>query len=236
MYCFVLNRSDFKEVDQIVTLYSWEKGKIQALARGIKKITSKNSAFLEPVFLLEADIIPGKELDHLTKAVPLYCYKNILNNLEKLVLVRIVFSWLATLTEAGQRDSKIFLLVKSWLEFLNETQLPTSALAYSFLANLIDCLGFLPNLVQCAFCDDKKDLISFYPAAASVVCKNCFLIKKQAVNDIYPIRSVDLQAIKFLFSKQWTDILNHNTEIANRLVFLYAQYHSERKLAKLKFI
>ncbi|MFZ2978199.1 MAG: DNA repair protein RecO, partial [Candidatus Magasanikiibacteriota bacterium] len=65
MKAIVLSRRDFREADQIISLYTLEKGKMEILARGIKKITSKNSAHLEPFSLVEAEIIFGKELNYL---------------------------------------------------------------------------------------------------------------------------------------------------------------------------
>ena len=42
MLAIVLSRRDFREFDQIVSLYTKEKGKLEVLARGVKKITSKH--------------------------------------------------------------------------------------------------------------------------------------------------------------------------------------------------
>lgn len=233
MFAFVISRTNLREKDQMVSLYTWEQGKIEAVVRGVKKITSKNSAFLEPFFLIEAEILPKKEICQLIKAVPLYCYKNILNDLDKLVLLKTVFGWLSTLTKNNERDSRVFLLIKNWLEFLDVTKKTSTALGYGFLSNLIDIFGFTPSLNYCAICNDKNNLSGFYPAGGGVICKKCLLLKKQQQEKAYPIRVVDLQALQNLFSKQWDKTLEQNTEIANRLVFLYVQYHSEKKLVKI---
>ncbi len=233
MYSFVLKRSDLREHDQIVTLFTLEKGKVDALARGVKKILSKNSAYLLPVFLIDADVLSGKEVNHLTKAVPVFVYKNILEDLNKMSLLQTVFKWVNILTKY-EREPKIFLLIKSWLEFLDATNKVETALAYGFLGNILMYLGFAPELDNCISCQNKSNLVAFYPAGGGVVCKNCFLLNKQEDAKIYPLRAVDLQAMRLLFKDGWQKILAHNTEIANRLVFLYGQYHSERKLAKIK--
>jgi len=107
-------------------------------------------------------------------------------------------------------------------------------LAYAFLGSMMVEMGFGPDLDNCVFCDDKNNLNAFYPAGGGVVCKNCYLLKKESQVKIYPIRKIDLEALRLLFCKDWEKNLESNTEIANRLLFLYAQYHSERKLAKLK--
>ena len=83
MQTIVLSRRNIREADQIISLYSLEKGKVEVLAKGIKKITSKNSAHLEPFCFSEIEIIPGKELDHLGSTQSLNSFLNIRNNLEK---------------------------------------------------------------------------------------------------------------------------------------------------------
>ncbi len=233
MFAFVLARTNLREKDQMVSLYSWEQGKIETVIRGVKKITSKNSAFLEPFFLIEAEVLPGKEICHLVKAVPLSCYKNIVNDLDKIILLKTAFGWLSALTKNNERDNRVFLLIKNWMEFLDETSNPSAALAYSFLAKLIAFFGFAPSLNYCAICNGKNNLVGFFPSGGGVVCKKCLLLKKQQLEKVYSIRAIDLQALQNLFSKKWDNVLEHNTEIANRLVFLYAQYHSEKKLTKI---
>ncbi len=233
MYSFVLKRSDLREQDQIVTLYTLEKGKVDALARGVKKILSKNSAYLLPVFLIDVEVLSGKEVNHLTKAVPVFVYKNILEDLNKMSLLQTVFKWVNILTKY-EREPKIFLLIKSWLEFLDTTENIDTALAYGFLGNILMHLGFAPDLSSCISCHNKNNLVAFYPAGGGVVCKNCFLLRKQMDTKVYPLRAVDLEAMRLLFTSNWQKILANNTEIANRLVFLYGQYHSERRLAKIK--
>ena len=232
MHAFVLRRNNLRENDQVITFYTFEKGKVEALARGIKKITSKNSSYLSPVFLVEAEVVEGREFFQLTKVVPLVCYKNILEDLDKSVILQTAFSWLDTLTHL-ERDTKIFLLVKKWIEFLNGDKNVNTALAYSFLANLLKCLGFSPELNQCTVCDKKNSLEGFYPAGGGLVCHDCLLLKKQAGEQAYSLRSADILALKLLFTSEWNKIFENHTEIANRLVFLYGQYHSGKKLTKL---
>lgn len=234
MYAFVLRRVDLREQDQIITLYTLENGKVDCLARGVKKILSKNSAYLLPVFLVEAEVLSGKEIGKLTKTIPILVYKNILDDLNKITLLQTVFKWVNDLTKY-EREPKIFFLIKSWMEFLDKTSKTDTALAYGFLGGILTGLGFAPELNGCIFCQNKDNLTAFYPAGGGVVCKSCFISKKQTANiKIYPLRAVDLLAIRLLFAGDWRKILAHNTEIANRLVFLYGQYHSERKLAKIK--
>jgi len=143
MLAIVLKRRDFRESDQMITLYTREKGKITALARGVKKITGKNSAFLEPFFYVEAEVVPGKDVHHLTKAVGLESYKIIRSNLEKSLAAGRIVSLVDRLVEEGERDLKIFSLLKYWLDFVNENDF-TVVYLYGFLARLFKIIGFEP--------------------------------------------------------------------------------------------
>ncbi len=60
MHAIVLSRRDIREADQIITLYSREAGKQELIARGIKKITSKQTALLEPFCYMTYDVVAGK--------------------------------------------------------------------------------------------------------------------------------------------------------------------------------
>ena len=70
MLAIVLARHDVREFDQMISLYTRDAGKIEVLAKGIKKITSKNSSNLEVFSVVDVEVAPGKEIDHLTKVQP----------------------------------------------------------------------------------------------------------------------------------------------------------------------
>jgi hypothetical protein len=86
MEAIVLSRRDFREYDQIITVYTKEQGKLELLARGVKKIVSKNTAHLEPFSYGMIESVPGKEILHLTTAQPLHTFPFIRSNLEFFVL------------------------------------------------------------------------------------------------------------------------------------------------------
>lgn len=233
MYAFVLKRMDWRESDQLIVFYTWEKGKTEAIARGIKKITSKNSAYLSSFFLLDVELIPSKEKYLFTKAVPFACYKNILKDSSRMMMLSMVLNWVDCLTQTGERDKRIFLLLKHWIEYLDEVEAVSDSYLYAFLGRLMVRLGFAPVFNECCVCYGEQNLTGFFPKGGGVICKKCLLEKKQAGEKVYSLRQSDWQFLKLLFAGRWSK-LGAGNEVANRLVFLYAQYHSEKKLAKLR--
>jgi len=146
MQAIIISRRDFRENDQIISLYTLEHGKVEALARGVKKILSKNSAALEPFCFVEAEIIPGKkDLAHLGSVTPVNIFKNIRTNLQKSLMAGYVVKLLDKLIHPNEPDKRIFELLKSWLEWLDAASvIPVFAglTIDAFVVKLFYFLGF----------------------------------------------------------------------------------------------
>lgn len=143
MMAIVLSRRDLREFDQMISVYTKEKGKLNLLARGVKKITSKNSAHLEPFSLVNIEVAPGKEIDHLTKVVPANYFSNIRVDLQKSLAAGFVASTTDKLLHTHEPDKKIFELLNGWLEYLN-LQLTTYNLQLvdDYIVKLLKYLGY----------------------------------------------------------------------------------------------
>lgn len=142
MLSIILARHDFRENDQIISLYTVEKGKMEVLARGVKKIISKNSAYLEPGFLVDVEIVSGKEIIHLTKVQPINLFKNIRTDLSKISTVGYLMNILDRLLKPDDPDKRIFQLIGSFLEFLDQSDLVHPLLLDSVLLKFFSLLGF----------------------------------------------------------------------------------------------
>ena len=144
MLSIVLSRRDFREFDQMISVYTKERGKLNLLARGVKKIISKNSAHLEPFSLVDIEIARGKEIDHLTKVVPINYFSNIRADLQKSLAAGFIVSTTDKLLHTNEPDKRIFDLFVGWLNSLN-IQYPISNIFSSidgYIVSLLNCLGY----------------------------------------------------------------------------------------------
>ena len=162
MQAIVLARRDIKENDQIVSFYTLEKGKVELLARGVKKITSKNSAHLEPFSFVDVEVTEGKEINYLTKVHPINYFISIRKNLEKSLAAGFLVSTLNKLLHEGENDERIFNLTIGWLEYLSlESSVCRLQLLDAFFVKFLSLLGFditeMKNVVGTA----KEDLMFF---------------------------------------------------------------------------
>lgn len=143
MFAIVLSRNDTREFDQMVSLYTREHGKVEVLAKGIKKIVSKNSANLKVFSLVDIEVAQGKGVDHLTKVQSVNIFKDIYSDFDKIFLSGYIIKIANENILIGEQDKRIFDLLLSFLEFLNSAASVNSfALATGFVFKLWHCLGF----------------------------------------------------------------------------------------------
>ncbi len=141
MKAIVLARRDFREYDQIISFYTEEIGKVELLARGIKKITSKQSAHAEPFSLVDLDIARGKEIDHLIGITATEIFPAIRADWHKSVAAGYAVSITDKLLEIGLKDEKVFNLLAGWLGFLAGAEFYGRSLLDGYIVGLLNCLG-----------------------------------------------------------------------------------------------
>lgn len=249
MEAIVLSRRDFREYDQIITVYTKEQGKLELLARGVKKIISKNTAHLEPFSYVMVECVPGKEIIHLTTAQTLNTFPFIRSNLESLLGAQIIVKIVDTIVQVGERDQRIFSLVKRWLFYVETVAVFNYFLIDGFVMSLLSFLGFSPIIDKCVVCEKKfstmikeelnasgnKKRGGLYFAGGGLVCPNCRELKQSVGEEIETCGLKEISILQILLSGDF-HVMNRNqmdeAEIrsVHGLVMNFAAYHTERKL------
>ena len=119
MEAVILSRRDFREYDQIVSVYTREEGKQELLVRGVKKIVSKNSPHLEPTTYILVDTVSGKEMRYITTAQSIETFFGVRGNEEKIVAARHALDFVELMTQGGVRDDSLCRLLLTWMKWLD---------------------------------------------------------------------------------------------------------------------
>ena len=172
MLAVTLERRAFRDFDQLVTLYTKERGKVTVLARGSKKSTSKNASLLEPLFLVEVDCADGKDMLHLTKVFPVESFGGLLESYEKMRVLGYVASVVNTLVDEGESDDRIFTVYLNFLRELNGAKLVDTLVVAGFLVRLFEALGSGLTVATCVRCGSSKTAL-FAPYSGGMVCEAC---------------------------------------------------------------
>lgn len=237
MLAIVLSRRDFREYDQIVSLYTKEEGKREALARGVKKMVSKNTAFLEPFSFVEADIVPGKEIGHVTTVQPIDIFSAIRSDLRKSLYASYLVKLLDKLIATEGRDERIFNMCVSWLTFVNNSKDINQNILPSFVLKLLAFLGFTPELDRCLNCNNPIAPSSehiFDIKNGGILCSACVPRVSEQIPRA-PLTEEARQAFKTLLNDEWEKVNNLalskiSAKQLHTALFQFALYHSERPL------
>ena len=252
MQAIVLSRRDFREYDQLISLYTKERGKLELLARGVKKSTSKNAAHLEPFCFVMVEVVSGKEIDHLTKVVAIDMLAGVRSHVHASLLAGFVACHLDRGFEVEQPDRPLWLATTGWLHYLDHISAASSSaklvtLTDGYMMTLLGCLGFSPVLDRCVVCGvGRKTMVNqeitisgyqpgLYFAGGGMVCHQCRVDKQQIGEDVAVCGLRDVSNLELLLKADWRLIGQAPLEPSerralHRLVYAYLVYHSEKQV------
>ncbi|MCL1918035.1 MAG: DNA repair protein RecO [Peptococcaceae bacterium] len=137
----VIRSREFKESDRIVTLYSRECGKISAVAKGVRKSTSKQRAGVQLYTYADFMLYKGRSLDTIQQAHPREVFLYLWDDYERVCSAGCMAEVLDAATPDGETDERVFLLSLKFL-FMLEAIDPWMALA-AYGLRLMAHLGYM---------------------------------------------------------------------------------------------
>jgi DNA repair protein RecO (recombination protein O) len=175
MEVICLRAMDFGESDRIVHLYSAEKGRISAIAKGAKRANSKLAGACERLNLSDVQLASGRSMDVLCQYQPRETFMHLRADLLKLAY-GILFADLIDATEAANADShEIFAWLRQGLHALdaapdsenaNEADSESTGIiigiALAFQSALLEILGTQPVFDTCIFTREPLDSKALY--------------------------------------------------------------------------
>lgn len=182
----ILGRKPFRECDAIATVYTFEKGKLDLVVKGAKKIKSKLAGHIEPMNLSEIMVVRGRGYDYIGSAVNKNCYINIKSNLNLVSCAGKAVNIFNKLVKHEEKDEDLFFILENFLEILNNENIGNNELFYNFfILKLLDLLGNRPELYNCVVCCSKisENNNKFDFLKGGVVCGKCLKNKNSAISD-----------------------------------------------------
>ncbi len=142
----VLTRTNYQEADRIMTLLTPDKGKLRALAHGVRKSKSKLAAGVELFSISEISFIPGRgELATLTSARLNKHYGSIVQDINRTMLGYELIKLLNKVTE-DEPGYEYFDLLRQVFEALDNHEISIDLIWLWFYAQLLRLAGHTPNL------------------------------------------------------------------------------------------
>src|SRR5438105_3772646 len=169
----VLRSIKLGEADKIVTILTQGSGKIRAVAKGVRKTTSKFGGRLEPFTHVNLLLYQGRNLDTVTQAEILTAFRLVRSRFDLIAAGETMLEAVDKVAEEHERNVKLFMLLLNGLRTLEDEPRDAAAVAESFLLKLLSLSGFHPSLSACAACGLPGPHPWFSAGQGGVVCDSC---------------------------------------------------------------
>lgn len=169
----VLRASDFGEAHRLVTLLTPGRGKLRAVAKGVKRPTSRLAAALLPFTHARLLLWEGRSLDGISQAEICHSFRPLREDLERLTRACYACELVGEMVPEGPEAAAVFRLLLWTLRRLAAGGQPDLPLRYLEL-HLLRLAGFAPRLDACAACGGPvAPPAPFVPAAGGCLCPAC---------------------------------------------------------------
>lgn len=171
----VLRSMRYGEADRILHVYTPHRGRMSAIAKGVRRARSRFGGRLEPFFRLQIELHEGRgELLTVTGAQTVNGHSSLRENAHALDAAARACDAVGRLFETSEPHPGVFNLLCRKLSLLDEKPAAaTRASALAFRLKLLVAAGLAPQLGACACCGEREHLVSFSGVAGGVVCGSC---------------------------------------------------------------
>ncbi len=225
------------EADRIITMLTRSQGLVRAVAKGVRRTSSRWGSRLEPFTHVDLQLAEGRNLDTITQAETLTPFQSTLGlDYDRYTAGTAMLETSERLI-AEERDPspQQFLLLVGGLRALtgDDDRRGPGQVLDSFLLRSLAIAGYAPSFDTCARCDAPGPHRWFSPMAGGILCPVC---KLPGAANPAP-ETVD--ALGALLSGDWDRVAatgpRHLRE-ATGLVAAYLQWHLERGLRSLAYV
>src|SRR5438309_11442060 len=174
----VLRSFRLGEADRVLHLYTLDRGRVGAVAKGIRKTKSRFGARLEPLSHVDVLLHQGSgELQTVTGVDLVRSHHLVRENQYRLAVGLVGAEAMLRLFTEQERNARAFTALARFLDLLDELPRRESRpalepLALSFQLKLLWLSGYLPHLTSCSNCGAPDEaLVGYSPRAGGAVCQ-----------------------------------------------------------------
>jgi DNA repair protein RecO (recombination protein O) len=177
----VLRSFRLGEADRVLHLYTLDRGRVGAVAKGVRKTKSRFGARLEPLSHVELLLHQGgSELQTITGAELIRSHRAAREEPYRLGVGLVGAEAMLRLFPEQEANPRAFHALTRFLDLLDEleplasgTRSSADPLVLSFQLKLLWLSGYLPHLTGCASCGEERPLVGFSAQAGGGVCADC---------------------------------------------------------------
>ncbi|MBA8816031.1 DNA repair protein RecO (recombination protein O) [Microbacterium halimionae] len=226
----VLRTHKLGEADRIVTMLSRRHGKIRAVAKGVRRTSSKFGSRLEPFMVADVQLYIGRSLDVIQQAESLGSYgSEIVAHYDRYTAASAMVETADRLGDAEASTSHYLLLVGGLRALSRGDHAPRNILD-SYLLRALALSGWAPAFDECARCAQPGPHDIFVAQMGGAVCASCAPVGAPRLS------RETATHLRALMAGEWEIVdgaENAASSAASGLIAAYTQYHLERGIRSL---
>ncbi|MBS4535282.1 DNA repair protein RecO [Clostridium sp. D2Q-14] len=234
----VLKATKLNDSDKIITIFTKEQGKIQAIGKDVRNPKSKLVGSTQVFALSEFILYKGKGLYNINQGEVIKSFYPLREDLKKLAYASYIIELVNSGVIEEESNIKVFGLLEKTLSLIISDN-RYKQIVRAFELKFISYLGYRPHLINCVNCNnDIIKNVRFSIVHSGLLCENCYNIDKYSKN----INLEVVNTMKFLLFSSFEDILKIEVEAdilktLEKLLFSYiAKNINKTNFNSLKFI
>ena len=220
----VLRTYKLGEADRIVVLLTEHHGKVRAVAKGVRKTTSKFGARLEPLSHVRLQLYQGRELDIVSQAESVDTMAPLVVDLDHMTRGLAILEAVDQLAMEREPSPHLYRMLVGALRTIAERSGPLVVPAFYW--KLLAAEGVRPELDACVRCESTESLVAFDAHEGGVLCRTC----RQGA----PISADALDLMRMILGGRLSEALDLPGDVTTHEVAAHAtralEHHLERRL------
>lgn len=220
----VLRTYKLGEADRIVVFATAEHGKVRAVAKGVRKTSSKFGARLEPLSHVALQLYEGRNLDIVTQAESIDSFRPIREDLDRYGAALGALEVIDQLSMEGEVDARRFSMLVGVLRTIASN--PNPIVLPGFFLKVLAHEGFRPEVEQCVSCGGGDPLVAIDLLAGGMLCPACRQGRAVSPEALRLLRAVLGGGLGSLLAEEPSPATSELAAIATEAV----EHHIERRL------
>jgi len=208
----VLRQRKLGEADKIVTLYTPNYGKLEAVAKGVRRPKSRLGGHLEVLTQVMVMLAQGRNLDVVTQAQGIESFSPLRDDLHRLSRALYAAELVDRFSPERAESYHVFQLLLATLRRLAGSAGSVDTVLRYFEMCLLNLAGFQPQLDRCLACGQPLAGVANYlsPMAGGVLCPSCGL----GAGAARPLSVNALKVMRLLQNGSFADVARVRMNVA----------------------
>ena len=226
----VLRTIRLGEADRIVTLVTADHGKVRAVAKGVRKTTSRFGSRLEPTNHVALLLYTGRELDIVTQAEAIDQFRVIREDLQRFAKATAMLEAVDQVAQERQPNVRLYQMLLGGLRALAARD--AELLVPAFFLKLLALEGFHPVLDECVSCGGSGELVGFDSGEGGALCRSCARGPRVSADALTTVRRILGGELAAVLNERATPVVAEVDRLACRAL----EHHLERRLRSLSVL